>query len=137
MLDEIKNIESKKSDLKSFGVTISIILLIISGLLFWKENDSFQVFFLIGGALFISGMFISTLLKPAYWIWMIFAVILGWVMTRIILTLLFYIILTPIGLISRLFGKSFLELRFDKSKKSHWNLRDNKQLKKEDYEKQF
>ena len=137
MLDEIKNIESKKSDLKSFGVTISIILLTISGLLFWKENDSFQVFFLIGGALFISGMFIPTLLKPAYWIWMIFAVILGWVMTRIILILLFYIILTPIGLISRLFGKSFLELRFDKSKKSHWNLRDNKQLKKEDYEKQF
>ena len=51
-------------------------------------------------------------------------------MTRIILSILFYVILTPIGLISRLFGKQFVELRWDKSNDSYWNFRSNENLKK-------
>ena len=137
MLEEIKNIKSEKSNIRNFGITLGIILLLISGFLFWKEKESFQIFLTIGIILFLTAIALPSVLKPVYWIWMIFAIILGWFMTRVILSLLFYIIITPIGLTLRLFGKQFLELRWDKSKESYWNFRTNEHLKKENYEKQF
>ena len=136
MLEEIKNIKSEKSDLRKFGITIGIILLIITGFLFWKEKESFQIFLTFGVILCVLGVAIPVILKPIYWIWMIFATILGWVMTRVILGLLYFIIITPIGLIPRLFGKQFLDLRFDKSIDTYWNYRKT-QLISSDYEKQF
>ena len=137
MLEEIKNIKSEKSDLRNFGIIVGIILLIISGFLFWKEKESFQIFLAIGITLFLTAIAIPFVLKPVYWIWMIFGIILGWFMTRVILSLLFYIIFTSIGLTSRLFGKQFLELRWDKSKESYWNFRTNEHLQNKNYEKQF
>ena len=137
MLEEIKNIKSEKSDLRKFGITIGVILLIIAGFLFWKEKESFQILLTFGVTFCILGIAIPFILKPIYWVWMIFATILGWIMTRVILSLLFYIIFTPIGLILRFFGKQFLELRWDKSKESYWNYRTNERLIKENYEKQF
>ena len=135
MLEEIKNIKSEKSDLRKFGITIGVILLIIAGFLFWKEKESFQILLTFGVTLCILGIVIPFILKPIYWVWMIFATILGWIMTRVILSLLFYIIFTPIGLILRFFGKQFLELRWDKSKESYWSLITNIQ-QNENYKKQ-
>ena len=137
MLEEIKNIKSEKSDLRNFGIIVGIILLIISGFLFWKEKESFQIFLAIGITLFLTAIALPSVLKPVYWIWMIFAIILGWIMTRVILSLLFYVVFTSIGLTLRFFGKKFLELRWDNSKESYWNFRNNEHLKKENYEKQF
>ena len=137
MFEEIKNIKSEKSDLRNFGITVGIILLVISGFLFWKEKESYQIFSGIGITLSLIAIAMPSVLKPVYWMWMIFGIILGWFMTRVILSLLFYIIITPIGLTLRLFGKQFLELRWDKSKESYWNFRTNEHLKKENYEKQF
>ena len=137
MLEEIKNIKSKKSDLRNFGITVGIILLVIGGFLFWKEKESFQIFLAIGIILFLTAIALPSVLKPVYWIWMIIAIILGWFMTRVILSLLFYVIFTPIGLTLRFFGKQFLELRWDKSKESYWNYKITKQYKKTDYERQF
>ena len=137
MLEEIKNIKSEKSDLRKFGITIGVILLIIAGFLFWKEKESFQILLTFGVTFCILGIAIPFILKPIYWVWMIFATILGWIMTRVILSLLFYIIVTPIGLIPRFFGKQFLELRWDKSKESYWNFRTNEHLQNKNYERQF
>ena len=68
---------------------------------------------------------------------MAFAVILGWFMTRLILMILFYFILTPIGLLGKLFGYNFLENNFNSSANSYWNLRDSKSEINQGYEKQF
>ena len=137
MFEEIKNIKSEKSDLRKFGIIVGIILLVISGFLFWKEKESFQIFLAIGIILFLTSIALPSVLQPVYWIWMIFAVILGWFMTRVILSLLFYVVFTSIGLTLRFFGKQILKLRWDKSKESYWNFRTNEHLQKENYEKQF
>ena len=137
MLEELRKIKSEKSDLQKFGITVSIVLMIIAGLLFWKEKESCQMFFGIGAIILLTTITIPVILKPVYLIWMSFAIIIGWIMTRVILSLLFYIILTPIGLALRLFGKQVLELRWDKSKKSYWNIRSNVDDKYTKYEKQF
>ena len=137
MLEEIENIKSEKSDLRNFGIIVGIILLIISGFLFWKEKESFQIFLAIGITLFLTAIALPFVLKPVYWIWMIIAIILGWFMTRVILSFLFYVVFTSIGLTLRLFGKQFLELRWDKSKESYWNFRTNEHQQNENYERQF
>ena len=137
MLEEIKNIKSEKSDLRKFGITIGVILLIIAGFLFWKEKESFQILLTFGVTLCILGIAIPFILKPIYWVWMIFATILGWIMTRVILSLLFYIIITPIGLALRLIGKQVLELRWNKSKQSYWNYRIKENIDHGNYERQF
>ena len=137
MLEEIKKIKCEKSDIRNFGITVGIILLIISGFLFWKEKESYQIFSGIGIILSLIAIAIPSILKPVYWMWMIFAIILGWFMTRVILSLLFYVVFTSIGLTLRFFGKQFLELRWDKSKESYWNYKIKKKYKKSDYERQF
>ena len=137
MFEEIKNIKSEKSDLRNFGFFIGVILLIISGFLFWKEKESFQIVLAIGIILFLTSIVLPSVLQPVYWIWMIFAIILGWFMTRVILSLVFYVLFTSIGLTLRFFGKQFLELRWDKSKESYWNFRTNENQQNENYKNQF
>ena len=133
----LQNEPHTKSDLRKIGITIGVILLIIAGFLFWKEKESSQILLTFGVTLCILGIVIPFILKPIYWVWMIFATILGWIMTRVILSLLFYIIFTPIGLILRIFGKQFLEFNWDHSKQSYWNLRTVETFNKENYERQF
>ena len=137
MFDEIKHIKTGKKDLRSFGVTIGIILLLIAGFLFYKDKESFQIFLYIGGTFIGFGMIIPIILKPIYIAWMTFAVVLGWFMTRLILSLLFYVIITPIGLVLRIFGKDFLELKKQAVQGSYWNQRDSNLEKNQNYEKQF
>ncbi len=63
------------------------------------------------------------ILKPIYLVWMTFAVILGWIMTRVILTAIFYLIVTPISLIAKLFRHKFLDLTFRTENDTYWNYR--------------
>ena len=136
MFEEIKNIKTDKKSIKSFGITIGIILFFISLILLVNENPLFKNLGIISSIFFISGLVVPMMLKPFYLIWMIFAAILGWVMTRVILCLVFYLILTPIGLITRLLGEDFLNLK-RANFGSYWNNRDAVEELKQDYKKQF
>ncbi|MDO8446171.1 MAG: SxtJ family membrane protein [Deltaproteobacteria bacterium] len=75
-------------------------------------------------------------LKVIYAGWMKFAHILGWVNTRIILTLVYLIIFTPLALIFRLIGKDPMDRRLEKGN-SYWVKREQKVFRQEDYRRQF
>ena len=137
MYKEIKNIKTGKKDIRDFGITIGIIFLIVAGFLFYKENDSFQLFIYIAASFMSLGFLVPIILKPIYLVWMIFAVILGWFMTRFILSLLFYLVITPIGLVLRIMGKDLLELRKEEIQDSYWNMRESEKEQNQNYEKQF
>ena len=136
MIEEIKNIPKSNKDIKSFGITIGIILLIISGLLMYYNKDSYQLIAIIASTFIGLGLIIPVMLKPFYFVWMTFAAILGWVMTRLILSLVFYLIITPIGLLTKLIGEDFLALKRAESD-SYWNYRDSSEELNQNYEKQF
>ena len=137
MYDDLKNIRTDNKAIRDFGILIGIILLIIAGILFYKERESYELIILLGIAFIGLGLGMPIILKPFYSIWMYFAVVLGWFMTRLILGLLFYIIVSPIGLISRLFGKRFLELKNSSLNSSYWNYKNNQRTSHQDFEKQF
>ena len=136
MFEELNSIKSSRKDLKNFGIIIGFILLIIGAFLFVKEKDSFIYFFSTGSILIILGGVTPVILKPIYKIWMIFAVIIGWIMTRVILSVLFFSIITTIGIFTRLIGKDFLNLK-SKNNESYWNTRNKEYELNQDYEKQF
>jgi hypothetical protein len=63
---------------------------------------------------------------------------MGWLMTRVILCILFFVILTPTALLLRLLGKDLLNMKFDRnSSQSYWLPRTSEDGKKADYTKQF
>ena len=137
MFEEIKNIKTGKKDIRSFGVTFAIIFLMIAGFLYYQEKDSFQLFIYLAGSFSGLGFILPIVLKPFYMVWMIFAAILGWFMTKMILSLLFSIIITPIGLFLKILGKDLLDLKEQKNKKSYWNIRNSEEEQNQNYEKQF
>ena len=136
MIEEIKNIPSSKKEIKSFGITIGIVLFIISGVLIYYDKDVYQLIAILASAFIGLGLILPILLKPIYFIWMVFAAILGWIMTRVILSLVFYLIITPIGLITKMIGEDFLAIK-KKNSDSYWNHRDSSKELYQDYEKQF
>ena len=136
MFEELNNIKSGRKDLKKFGFTIGFILMMIGLFLFVREKYSFIYFFSIGLIFICLGIITPIALKTVYKIWMTFAIIIGWVMTRVILSVLFYLIISTIGIFARLVGKDFLNLK-SKSNESYWNIRNKERELNQDYEKQF
>ena len=137
IIEEIKNIKGGKSDWKKFGITMGIILTIIGLYLLWKKNDYFQYFFFVAAAFFMFGLLLPAALKYVYKAWMSMAVVMGFIMTRVIMVIIFYLLVTPIGLIASITGKKFLDMKIDQSKKSYWLARDKSLKVKADYERQF
>ena len=133
---EIKELDVSKKSLRKFGLTIGTIFLAFS--IFFSMKEIFPLlrsFFLaIGGLLFIGSFIFPEQLKYAYKIWMGFAFALGWVVSRFILVILFVLVLTPLGLLAKLFGKKFLDLKFRDGKNSYWIPKEKRKI---DYEKMF
>lgn len=137
LIEEIKNIKETKKDLKNFGITVGTVFILIAGLLFWKQKESFLYFGILGALLISAGLIKPVFLKPLNKAWMTLAILMGWVMTRVILTILFYLVLTPTAFIAKLFRKNFLELKIDKSRSTYWIKREKRNFTHDDYEKQF
>lgn len=135
--EEIKNIKSGKKELRQFGTTVGIILALLGGLLLFRGKVYYFYFLFFGVVLLCLGLVAPILLKPVQKIWMTLAVSIGWVMTRAILSLLFYLVVTPIGVLVKMIGKDSLDLKFDRNVNSYWIAREPAKFDKRSYENQF
>jgi predicted permease len=135
--EEFKHIKETKKDLRKFGLTVGSVLVLIAAVLFYFEKSSSVYFAVIGAVLILTAVIYPKILKLLNKIWMGLAVLLGFVMSRVIIAILFYLVLTPIGLLAKLFGKKFMDLKYDKSAESYWEIRSIKEKKQLDYERQF
>lgn len=124
---ELEQIDFSEKSLRKFGLTIGILLILIGIFFIWKLgiNIFLIIFSFLGFLLFLFGIINPKSLSFIYKYWMIFSLILGWFVSRIILTILFYLIITPIGIVTKILGKDFLRIS-DKTKlNSFWILKDN------------
>ena len=135
--EEFRLIKESKKDLRKFGLSVGGVLVIIAGFLFWFEKPSTVYFAIIGAVLISTGLIYPEILKPLNKVWMGFAIVLGFIMSRVILTIFFYTILTPISLLAKLFRKKFMVLKYDKSAETYWEKRSIIYKKPIDYERQF
>ncbi len=137
IFSEIKSIKESPSDLRKFGVTIGIVLLIIAAILLWAGRTTYPIWGIIGVVLILAALLFPVVLKPLNKVWMSLAVVLGWIMTRVILSILFYFGMTIVKFIAMLFNKRFLNLKIDHSADTYWEKREKKPFDPTTYERQF
>ena len=124
-------------EVRKFGMTFSVLLLALASFLYYKENELWMLFLVGSGFFLLISLFVYGILKPIYVGWMTFAYALGWLNSRIILGLVFYLIFTPIGLLLRVLRKDLLGLRFDKRAVTYWVKRSPSVFDKKRYEQLF
>lgn len=107
-------------DTRNFGFLFAALGVLVGAYMVWKGNQHALIAFGLAGVFFLTGLFIPCVLGPFYRTWMRFAALLAWVNTRILLTVFYIVIVTPIGLIMRLLGKDLLNQRIDRSVQSYW-----------------
>jgi len=106
-----------KNPERSFGVSVGIVLCLIAALLWWRGRvGRAEILAGVGGFLLVAGLTYPRVLKYPSALWWKFALALGYVNARVLLTVLFAIVLVPISLIWRLTGKDPLARR-----RSQWN----------------
>ena len=136
--EEIRNIKSGRKELRKFGLTMGIVLGLLGGFTWWRDKDYFYYFSIISALFFFFAVAFPSVLKPVNKAWMALAILMSWVMTRVILSLLFYLGITPMGFLARLFGKDFLGLKFNKNTvKSYWIPKERRKFERADYGRQF
>jgi Mg2+/Co2+ transporter CorB len=109
-----------RRQLRSFGITLGIALLVIAGVLYWRTAPGVIAVSSIGVLLLVVGFVAPAILGPLYKPWMALAVLLGFIMTRILLTLIFVLLFIPTGLLMRLFGRDPLRRKLDPDAKTYW-----------------
>lgn len=85
--------------------------------------DVDALFFIVGGLAVLS--LVPVFAKGINWSWMKFAQVLGWINSRILLTVVYFIILVPVALISRMFNKDPLKLKWHPDLESYFEVRDH------------
>ena len=114
-----------RSTEKSFGVLFFLLFIIIGFYPILKDEKIKFLFFIPAFIFLILAFLKPNLLKPLNLVWIKLGEILGRIIAPTIMFLLFFLILTPVGLIVRLFGKDLLKTKFTKEN-SYWIKRKNK-----------
>ena len=130
--------EPTQKDLRQFGITLGIILAVFGGIHYLKDNTSIYPWFAVFAVLAVFlGAFTPRTLKPVYFVFLKIAHAIGWFNTRVILVLVYYVLLAPIGLVMGVFKNDPLNRKLEKDAETYWIKRHNLTAGKEDLEKQF
>jgi hypothetical protein len=120
---ELSELKPKPKDLRNFGLVIFAALGVIAALRFWKTHggrDDWMYFAAAALVFLLAGLAFPRALRFVYPGWMGFSLVLGWVMNRVILTITFVLVFTPIALILRIIGKDILALKSKPDNGTYW-----------------
>ena len=109
-----------QSSNRSFGILFFLVFLILSLWPLKSGNNLNFYFFVISVIFLILGALNSKLLSPLNKAWIKFGEILGLIIAPIVMGLVYFVILTPVSLIVRLFGKDLLGLKFINENETYW-----------------
>ena len=109
----------KISSNRNFGIVFFVVFLLIA-LYPLTYGGEVRIWSLIISIIFlILGLLNSKILAPLNKIWFKFGILLGRIVSPLIMGIIFFLVVTPIGLIMRLLGKDVLNLKYNKNK-SYW-----------------
>jgi hypothetical protein len=129
--------KSRRKELRKFGIIVGAAFAAL-GVIFLLRGKSLYPYFLgLGGVLFLLGLLIPAALGPFQIVWMRIASALGWVMTRLILTVLFFVVVTILASVARLARRDPLKLKLDDDAQSYWIPKGEGVRDKTDYEQQY
>jgi hypothetical protein len=105
---------------RSFGIVFAVVFAVI-GLLPLLFGRGIRLWSLaVGGAFLLAALAFPSVLAPLNRIWLRFGLLLHKIVSPLILGIMFFLVITPMGVVMRAFGKDLLRLRFDKAAPSYW-----------------
>jgi len=137
--DGIRRLPRDNRSLQKFAAVLSSALLLVGAYLFFFKTDAGTTLWIV--ALILMLLAVALLrpqwLRPLHVAWMALAFALGGLISRLLLTLLFYVVLTPLGLVLRLFGKDFMQRKAQKNGAGYWIRRPKGEKNKASYRRLF
>mgnify|MGYP001448429379 FL=1 len=113
----------KVSSNKSFGIVFSIFFLLIS-IYPLLNNDPIYYWSLFVSFIFlVLGLMNSKILSPLNVLWFKFGILLGKIVSPVVMGIIFFLVVTPISIILKIFGKDVLNLKFNNNK-TYWIVKD-------------
>ena len=126
-----------KKEIRKFGAVALLFFGFLCSIAIWRQKFLIACFF---GALSLLGtgfLIFPGILRPAYQKWMQIAHFIGKLITLIMLTMAYYLVITPFALIKKIFGGSPIPLKPDKTVSSYWVSRSELAQPKERFIKRF
>ena len=111
--------EIKIGSNKSFGIVFFIVFFIIAIYPLLSQNEVKLWSLIISIIFLILGLLNSKLLTPLNKIWFKFGILLGKIVSPLVMGLIFFFVVTPIGILMRILKKDLLNLKFNK-KTTYW-----------------
>ena len=109
----------KISSNRSFGIVFFVVFFLVA-IYPLIHNEEIRIWSLIISIIFlILGLINSRILNPLNKLWFKFGILLGKIVSPIIMGIIFFLVVTPIGFIMRILGKDLLNLKFNRNK-SYW-----------------
>jgi saxitoxin biosynthesis operon SxtJ-like protein len=118
----VARLDTSPRALRRSAFAVGGVLLALAAWLLWRQRAPVLWLALGGGGalLVLAGALVPGRLRAPYLGWMTAALAIGWVMSRVVLTGVFAVVLIPLALLARLTGKRFLALERDPTAKSYW-----------------
>lgn len=127
-----------RAEFRNFALTLGIAGAVIGALLLWRQHGTGSYLCIGSGVLILLGLLVPGVLRWPYLVWMGFSVLLGTVVTGVLLTAFYYLFVTPLALVRRLFVHDQLGLRFQPgAKPSYWRPRDPEIADHASFERQY
>tara|TARA_A100001011_G_scaffold332177_1_gene359095 strand:- start:494 stop:874 length:381 start_codon:yes stop_codon:yes gene_type:complete len=118
--------KKNKNTNRSFGILFFIVFFIIGIWPILSGNELRLWSFIIAIIFLILGIIQSRFLTPLNLAWIKFGELLGVIIAPIIMGLVYFLVVLPIGILMKILGKDLLELKFKKNVISYWNKKDTK-----------
>jgi hypothetical protein len=137
IINEIRAIDTSPRKIRDFGMVFFVVFALLGGVLLYKGRSSGYACLALSVVFVVLGTRAPGLLKPIHKVWMTLALLLGFFTSRLILCILYYCVVTPIGVMMRLLGKDLLDQRWNTEASSYWIKKDQKGFDKEQYKKLY
>ena len=127
-----------EKQIKTFGIGLSIILAVFALRMFLKHHLVIHSYLIIIGFVILSlSIFKPLFLKPLYKAWLTIGLCIGWIINRVVLIIIFYLVFAPVGLVLRLIKKDLLDRKIEPQRDSYWLKKEHIEFDKSRYEKQY
>ena len=121
------NWNPSNKQLRQFALLLALVLAGVAGWLAWKSHPVAWAVG-VGAAAVVSGVigvFRPGLMRVVYVVWMAAVFPIGWLVSHLLLAAIYYLVITPIGVMMRVFGYDPMQRRLDRQAKTYWKPRED------------
>lgn len=116
--------EVKSGSNRSFGLVFAAVFALVGLAPLWSKGQPRIWSLAVAGVFLVVALLVPRALAPLNRVWFLFGLLLHRIVSPVILGAIFYVVVTPVALLRRLFGGDSLGRRFEPDAESYWIVRD-------------